>query len=85
MKNSFYFFIILSVLFCSPLKAYSDCYTGYACSLDELIKKEQLQTKQNIEFIQNYFKQTNISENFAGKQTASQNYKDMFLFNYMIF
>lgn len=84
MKNYFYLVITLFVLFGCSVNAYSDCITGYACSLEELQKQEELKTKQNITLIQNYFKQNKPNKNFTAKHKTSQNYNDMFLFNSLV-
>ena len=61
------FFIILSTLLLSVQYVLADCYTGFACSLDELQEKEIQQNIENTKLILNYFDKSNRKFDFIHK------------------
>ena len=78
------FFIILSALLLSVQYVLADCYTGFACSLDELQKKELQQNIENTKLILNYFDKSNRNFDFINKKYITNNYNDLFTYNVIL-
>lgn len=69
-------FVLGLLIVASPVMA--SCYTGFACSID------YLQFKENVNLIENYFAKNCIEPNYI---TGVQNiitYNDLFMFNTIV-
>ena len=73
------FFVLFSLLF-SPLKSYADCFTGFACSVEELQIKQNQQEKQIIDFINSYFEWRVNEIDYITKKTKIKEYRDIFVY-----
>ena len=71
------FFLILLFL---PLKVYADCYTGFACSVSEIQKKQIEQEQQIINFINSYFDRQVKEFNYTRKESEINEYRDIFVY-----
>ena len=58
----------------------ADCYTGFACSINDLEKKEQEEIKKDISILKAYIRQKN-SKKTIEIINKSNKYEDFFLFN----
>lgn len=79
MKNICSLFILFILLSFSAIKADADCATGYACSIKDLEKQEQQQTKKENEAVQ---KSPNKDKKHAGylkKKTNREKYDNIFV------
>ncbi len=77
MKSFFILFIILFL----PLKSYADCFTGFACSIEDLNIRELQQKQQVISFINSYFDRQVKEINYTSKKLDIKEYRDIFVFN----
>ena len=85
-KNCFYFqhipqkilFGLFLIVF-SISSAFASCYTGFACSIEELAKLEHQKDMDNANFILKYFSLKHRDFTFNNNSLA--NYNDIFTYN----
>lgn len=78
------FFTTLSLIFFTANYSFSDCETGYACSIDFLNNQNTHSEIQFLEKLNDYF-ELHINEDFMlGKITDDFEYKDFFPFSIML-
>lgn len=59
----------------------AECVTGFACSIDELQKKEKLQQKKQIEAFKKYLNKDLSYKNYLAMNINDITYDDLFWFN----
>ena len=77
MRTIILFFIF--ILFINNT-AMADCYTGFACSIEDLEKQEQLQTRKNINIFKKYLKKVKKPRKFVMLSNKDTEYSDLFVF-----
>ena len=84
MKKVFLLFFTMYTLIIFASSAIASCYTGFACSINDL---EEKQTQQNHEFINainDYFDKKPNADLFFSKADNSLAYNDLFIFSTIV-
>ncbi len=64
--------------------AVAGCYTGFACSLEDLEKIEQQNNKEFIFVLNKFFNKSVKEPVFLANQNNITNYRDLFIFNTIV-
>lgn len=81
MKKIKYLYFISLLITMSLNTAFADCFTGFACSVADLEKKEQEEINNNINIYKRYFEQKNEQQQILISGKPIKDYNDLFLFN----
>lgn len=74
--------IILSFLFVSTsLNSFADCYTGFACNLQQLQTQQEKEHQNFINLINKYFEKRYIEKDYITDKFKINSYNEIFSFN----
>ncbi len=85
MKNkSSVILMIITMMNITSISAMAGCFTGFACSIEELEQKNLQQTAEYITIINNYFSKTVKEINYITGKQEINNYRDIFILNTIV-
>ena len=75
------YLIVLIICFLFGQNCFADCYTGFACNLQQ-IEKEEIKNYQNfINLINKYFEKRYIEKDYITDKFKINSYNEIFSFN----
>lgn len=80
MKLLLTFCIFFNMVLCS----FASCYTGFACSINDLEQKQAKKHKEFNENLNNYFSKKINSDYFFSKRYSNIVYNDLFIFSTIV-
>lgn len=73
--------IVLSLFIFSLSSCYANCYTGFACNLEQLQDEEIKKHKSFINLINKYFEKKYIEKDYITDKFKINSYNEIFSFN----
>lgn len=77
----FKFIIVFTFVFLFVQNAFADCYTGFACNLQQLQEDETRKYQNFIGLINKYFEKRYIEKDYITDKFKITSYNDIFAFN----
>ncbi len=81
MKKFIGFIFVLAMFASIYQNVYADCITGYACSIEDLEKLDQLQKREFSYVIDKFFEKKIQAPIFLKQKKVVTNYNDLFVFH----
>ncbi|MCD7878664.1 MAG: hypothetical protein LUG16_01870 [Candidatus Gastranaerophilales bacterium] len=81
MKNLLKYIIMGVLIFAAPVNAFASCYTGFACSIDDLEKQQANKYDEYTAALHKYFDKDINEDIFFKKNYNDLTYNELFIFN----